>query len=130
MRNPKLDEAHVRDLMKKLDLTREEAIRLINDDENDITIELTPEQVKVEKEMRRADRKKETAPRKRERKINQEKEHLFYAFKDVVFQMAECDCYPIETESIKTITPAREFEFIFNNNHYSVILIKHRKEKK
>ena len=43
MRNPKLDEAHVRDLMKKLDLTREEAVRLINDDENDITTELTPE---------------------------------------------------------------------------------------
>lgn len=125
-----MNEAHVRDLMKKLGLTREEAIRLINDDENDITTELTPEQAKVAKEMSRADRKKEMTTRNRERKIDKEKEHLFYAFKDVVFQMAECDCYPIETESIKTITPAREFEFIFNNNHYSVILTKHRKEKK
>ena len=116
--------------MSKLDLSYEEAEALLQDDENDVSVDLTADQKKVVKEMCRSDRKKETTSRKRERKIDKEKEHLFYAFEDVVFQMAECDCYPIEAESIKTVTPTREFEFIFNNNHYSVILVKHRKEKK
>ena len=124
MRNSKLDEAHVRDLMKKLDLTREEAVRLINDDENDITIELTPEQAKVEKEMRQADRKKETAPRKRERKIDQDKRFLIDAMEEMLVYS------DVQTEKVVVTNPEREIIFDFKGEKYQLTLVRKRKEKK
>lgn len=124
MRNPKLDEAHVRDLMKKLDLTREEAVRLINDDENDITTELTPEQAKVEKEMRQADRKKETAPRKRERKIDQNKRYLIDAMEEMLVYSN------VQAENVVVTNPEREIIFDFKGEKYQLTLVRKRKEKK
>ena len=124
MRNPKLDEAYVRDLMKKLDLTREEAIRLINDDENDITIELTPEQAKVEKEMRQADRKKETTPRKRERKIDQDKRFLIDAMEEMLVYS------DVQAENVVVTHPEREIIFDFKGEKYQLTLVRKRKEKK
>lgn len=124
MRNPKLDEAHVRDLMKKLDLTREEAIRLINDDENDITTELTPEQAKVEKEMRQADRKKETTPRKRERKIDQDKRYLIDAMEEMLVYS------DVQAENVVVTNPEREIIFDFKGEKYQLTLVRKRKEKK
>ena len=124
MRNPKLDEAHVRDLMKKLDLTREEAIHLINDDENDITTELTPEQAKVEKEMRQADRKKETAPRKRERKIDQDKRYLIDAMEEMLVYS------DVQAENVVVTNPEREIIFDFKGEKYQLTLVRKRKEKK
>lgn len=124
MRNPKLDEAHVRDLMKKLDLTREEAVRLINDDENDITTELTPEQAKVEKEMRQADRKKETAPRKRERKIDQDKRYLIDAMEEMLVYS------DVQAENVVVTNPEREIIFDFKGEKYQLTLVRKRKEKK
>ena len=124
MRNPKLDEAHVRDLMKKLDLTREEAVRLINDDENDITTELTPEQAKVEKEMRQADRKKETAPRKRERKIDQDKRYLIDAMEEMLVYS------DVQAENVVVTNPEREITFDFKGEKYQLTLVRKRKEKK
>lgn len=127
MRNPKLDEAHVRDLMKKLDLTREEAIRLINDDENDITTELTPEQAKVEKEMRQADRKKETTPRKRERKPDNDKRLLVSVLHGFLhdFLFASQDHLHCEMTN-----PEREIIFDFKGEKYQLTLVRKRKEKK
>ena len=124
MRNPKLDEAHVRDLMKKLDLTREEAIHLINDDENDITTELTPEQAKVEKEMRQADRKKETASRKRERKIDQDKRYLIDAMEEMLVYS------DVQAENVVVTNPEREIIFDFKGEKYQLTLVRKRKEKK
>lgn len=109
--------------MKTLDLTRKQAIALIEDDENDITAELTPEQAKVAKEMRQADRKKETTPRKRERKIDQDKRDLIDAIEEMLTYS------DIQAENVQIKNPEREIEFIFKNNHYSVTLTKHRKEK-
>ncbi len=107
--------------MKTLDLTREQAEALIVDDENDVTTELTPEQAKVAKEMRRSDRKKETTSRQRERKIDTDKrfliDNLFTAIKNEI------------SNEISVKNPEREIEFIFNSAHYSVTLTKHRKEK-
>lgn len=130
MRNPKLDEAHVRDLMKKLDLTREEAVRLINDDENDITIELTPEQAKVEKEMRQADRKKETAPRKRERKIDQNKRFLIDSFVWALTTDADEIGDNVFADNVVVTNPEREITFDFKGEKYQLTLVRKRKEKK
>ena len=46
-------------MMQKLDLSREDAIQLLQDDEDDVTEELTKEQEKVVKEMTQADRCKD-----------------------------------------------------------------------
>ena len=58
-------ESEIQKMMKSLDLTREEAIQLLQDDADDVTAELTPEQEKVAASMVRADRKVETAKRGR-----------------------------------------------------------------
>ena len=67
------DEKEIQKMMKNLSLTREEAIQLLKDDEDDVSVELTAEQKKVVKKMTQGDRKKETTPRKRERKVDETK---------------------------------------------------------
>ena len=44
-------ESEIQKMMKNLDLTREEAIQLLQDDEDDVSVELTAEQKKVVKSM-------------------------------------------------------------------------------
>ena len=70
------DEIRITLYMHNLGISREEAIALMRDEEEDNLPELTTEQRKVEKEMRQADRKKETAPRKRERKLERAQNQL------------------------------------------------------
>ena len=65
----KFSETEIQKMMKNLDLSREEAIQLLQDDEDDVSVELTAEQKKVVKKMTQSDRKKETAPRKRGAKL-------------------------------------------------------------
>ena len=69
-------ESEIQKMMKSLDLTREEAIQLLQDDPDDVTAELTPEQEKVAASMVRADRKVETAKRGRPYIPNEDKRHL------------------------------------------------------
>ena len=65
--------------MKNLSLTREDAEQMWQDEQDDNLPELTAEQKAVVKEMTQADRKIETAPRKRERKPNEDKRILISA---------------------------------------------------
>jgi hypothetical protein len=69
-------ESEIQKMMKSLDLTREEAIQLLQDDEDDVTAELSPEQEKVAKSMSQADRKVETKKRGRPYVPNEDKRHL------------------------------------------------------
>jgi hypothetical protein len=73
--------------------------------------------------MSRADRKKETTTRKRERKIDQDKRDLIDAIEEMLTYS------DIQAENVQIKNSEREIEFIFKNNHYSVTLTKHRKEK-
>lgn len=108
--------------MKNLDLTREEAIQMLQDDEDDVTVELTAEQKKVVKKMVQGDRKKETVPRKRERKPDDTKRLLMN-----VLQTA------IESNSLVTdftITNIeREMTFRYNGELFRVTLSKPREKK-
>lgn len=121
----KFKEEDIQKMMKKLDLTREEAIQLLQDDENDISVDLTPEQKKVAKEMAQADRKKETVPRKRTRKPDEIKRFLIQQFADLLVN----ENGEINAENMIVIKPEREIEFIYNNEKYRLILQKPRKEK-
>jgi FtsZ-interacting cell division protein YlmF len=112
-------ESEILKMMTKLDLTREEAIQLLQDDEDDVSVELTAEQKKVVKQMTQGDRKKETAPRKRERKVDDNKRNLISML---------VDCLKIFT-TVEVVNPEREFLFTYNGEQYKVVLSKPRAKK-
>ena len=104
--------------MSKLDLSHEEAEQMWLDEQEDNLPDLTPEQKAVAKEMAQADRKKESAPRKRERKPDKDKRDLIAFFVDYLMD-----------NQVKVINPERELEFIYNDVKYRLTLSKPRKEK-
>ena len=112
----KFAESEIKKMMKNLDLSREEAIQLLQDDEDDVSVELTDEQKKVAKKMAQGDRKKETAPRKRERKADDDKRYLINLLAETLGEV--------------TITnPEREMEFFYNGVKYRLTLAKPREKK-
>lgn len=117
------DEIRITLYMRNLNLSREEAIALMRDEEEDNLPELTTEQRKVEKEMRQADRKKETTPRKRERKPDNDKRFLIGMLQEFIENPNG-----IYTPA-QVINPEREIELKYNGNVYRLILMKPRKEK-
>lgn len=110
--------------MSKLDLSREEAEQMWLDEQEDNLPELTPEQQAVAKEMAQADRKKETAPRKRERKPDENKRLLINALVDCLLEAS-----PDEMEDVSILNPEREIEFRYCGERYRLTLSKPRKEK-
>lgn len=115
-------EKQILNYMQKLNLTREKAEQLYKDEEEDNLPELTADQKKVEKEMRQADRKKETTPRKRERKPDEDKIAI-------IQQIMLALQHDVDRQTITVINPEREIEFDFLSNHYRLVLMKPRKEK-
>ena len=107
--------------MSKLDLSREEAEQMWQDEQEDNLPDLTAEQKAVAKEMAQADRKKESTPRKRERKPDDDKRELIKKLKELLDSTADEEC--------KVTNPEREIEFNYNNNRYRLTLSKPRKEK-
>ena len=116
------EETRIALYMRNLNISREEAIALIRDEEEDNLPELTTEQKKVEKEMRQADRKKETAPRKRERKPDEDKIAII---QQIVLALQ----HDVDGQTVTIVNPEREIEFNFLSNHYRLVLMKPRKEK-
>ena len=112
--------------MSKLDLSREEAEQMWQDEQEDNLPELTPEQKAVAKEMAQADRKKESTPRKRERKPDNDKRLLVSVLHGFLhdFLFASQDHLHCEMTN-----PEREIEFTFRGNLYRLTLSKPRKEK-
>lgn len=116
----KFPESEIKKMMKNLSLTREEAIQLLQDDEDDVTVELTAEQQKVVKKMTQSDRKKETAPRKRERKVDADKKELLNFFR-----------IPLEGAGgrVLSMKSETEIEFEYKGETYNIKLVKHRKKE-
>ena len=110
--------------MKKLDLSREEAEQMWQDEQEDNLPELTAEQKAVAKEMAQADRKKETTPRKRERKPDENKRLLINALMDCLLEAS-----PDEMEDVSIINPEREIEFRYCGDRYRLTLSKPRVKK-
>lgn len=110
--------------MNKLDLSREEAEQMWLDEQDDNLPELTEEQKAVVKEMTQADRKKETAPRKRERKPDADKRLLIAALVDCLLEAT-----PDEMADVTIINPEREIEFRYCDNLYRLTLSKPRAKK-
>lgn len=112
--------------MSKLDLSHKEAEQMWLDEQEDNLPDLTPEQKAVAKEMTQADRKKETTPRKRERKPDNDKRLLISVLHGFLhdFLFASQDHLHCEMTN-----PEREIEFTFKGNRYRLTLSKPRKEK-
>lgn len=125
----RFDEKQIALYMKNLGLTREEAIQTIIDEDEDNLPDLTPEQKKVEKAMMRADRKEEKAPRKRERKPDNDKRFLIDAFVWALTTDEETNGDNVNAENVVITKSEREIEFDYNGNHYRLTLAKPRKEK-
>ena len=131
---PKPDEKWIKSTMKALDISREEAIEMWNDD-HDIDagkakdFDLDPEKQKVVKEMTKAGgkaRAKETKPR--ERKPNEEKREII---QKIAYFLGECDNFGENfAETVKITNIEREITFKIGENDYSLVLTLHRKPKK
>ena len=117
-------EQTIQHYMKKLGIDHDEAEQMWLDEQEDNLPELTEEQKAVEKEMRQADRKKETTPRKRERKADNDKRLLVSVLHGFLhdFLFASQDHLHCEMTN-----PEREIEFTFKGNRYRLTLSKPRK---
>ncbi len=115
-------ESEILKMMKKLDISRAEAIQLLQDDEDDVSVELTSEQKKVVKQMTQGDRKKENVPRKRERKPDENKRHLMALLEIAVGHN------PNVTDFVMT-NVEREATFRYNGELYRLTLMKPREKK-
>ena len=118
----KFAETEIQKMMKNLDLTREEAIQLLQDDEDDVSVELTAEQKKVAKKMAQGDRKKETAPRKRERKADDNKRHLMALLEIAIGHNPD-------VEDFLFTNVEREAVFKYKGELYRLTLAKPREKK-
>ena len=109
-------------LMKTLDLTKEEAIETWLDD-NDYTTNETVEELtaKAKKEIKRYEKSEKTRkPSTKERKVDEEKKAFLNGFR-------------IFTEGkggvVTNVKNEAEFSFTYQGTEYTVKLIKHRAKK-
>ena len=115
-------EQEIQKYMEKLDISREEAEQLWEDDHEGYE---SPEMAEMEKKAKQLKRYEKSGVAKKrtpkERKVDEEKKHLLA-------------CYRALTEGLEgtTITAVKneaEFSFTLNGNSYTVKLIKHRAPK-
>ena len=116
-------EKEILNYMKTLDLTREEAEQLWEDDNSD---EMTPEQAELTAKAKDLGRHtgestKERKPREKVRKVDEEKKMILAEFAESL------NGINAEITEIKTET---EIIFKYGDNVYTVKLTKHRPPKK
>ena len=111
-------EAKIQKLMKSLNISREDAIELMEEDKRidrgEKLYELDPELEKGAKKARQADRKKSDTPIKRERKPKPEKAEICSAMMDGLSVLGVID--------FNITNPEREFLFTYNGTKYKVTL--------
>ena len=113
-------EETIKKYMEKLDLSREEAIQLLEDEQADYIGEGEEYEKKAnsipKKRERKATNKK---PKEKERKVDEEKGAILTSIKPVIDELGATNI------SVKTET---ELSFTLNNNSYTLKLTKHRKK--
>lgn len=117
-------EKQIQELMKNLDITREEALQIIEDDKaidkGEKLFELTKEQKKAEKQMRLTGTRKPFIPdlKTRPRKEDQEKRELV-EYLAAALKMLDCE--------ITVTNPERQLDFEFKGRKMRVVLSAPRK---
>ena len=111
-------EEKIQKLMKSLNISREDAIDLIEEDRRidrgEKLYKLDPELEKGAKKARQAERKKSDTPTKRERKPKPEKAEICSAMMDGLRELGVAD--------FNITNPEREFVFTHNGTKYKVTL--------
>ena len=123
-----MTEKEILHAMKTLDLSREEAIEMLQEDaEIDHGADphpLTPEQEKASKAARIVSTGPRTAPVKRERKPNEDKRFI-------IDKIVECILYDVDKCKGNMIVdienPERQIEFTYHDVRYRVVLSVPRK---
>lgn len=114
--------------MKLLDISREEAIQMLEDDKRidkgEKLFTLTPEQEKTSKKARQADRKKKTTvykfdTSKRKKPENKGKQAIITALTESVEKLG--------AENLDVTNNEREFFFELNGTKYKIVLSMPRK---
>ena len=118
----KVNETEVNLMMQKLQISREEAIQLLEDDYNDVTEELTPEQQRVAQSMMRAETKTGIV-RKRKMKVNEVRRFIMQEFANCVSQFVE------DPSKVEITNSEREMTFVYQNETYKIVLSKPREKK-
>lgn len=124
-------EERIKQLMKTLDLTREEAIQVIQDDD-DIDhdkpkdFDLTEEQKKVAQSYAKSKSHKKTDnPQKRERKPNDTKRAIIQAIFEFLNENEE-----LLTENVEISNQEKMILFKIGEENFSLDLVQKRKPKK
>lgn len=127
-----VDEKRLASMMKTLELTREEALELMEEDTkidrmdvSKVNDDLTPEQKQTVKKMKQADRKPTVYnwKKKVERKPNELKREIindFYTFL--------CENWIEVRETANISNPERQIDFSLNGENFSLTLVQHRKK--
>ena len=114
-------EQEIKNYMKNLDISKEEAEQLWEDDHADY---VSPEMAEMERKAKQIKRyEKSDTPRKKtvkERKVDEEKKHILRCAKVLVEGLGA---------TVTAVKNEAEFSFTFNENSYTLKLIKHRAPK-
>ena len=120
-----MTEKQIENAMRSLNLSREEAIEMLRDDEaidkGAELFELTDEQKKVAKQMTAAGGGKHKEKVKRERKVDEDKHEIMQTLDDALCDIAD---------NVDERKADSEISFSYNGARYTLKLIKHRPTKK
>jgi len=125
-----MTEKEIQKTMKALDISRDEAVAMLKEDEEidrmamgEVDNDLTAEQKKVKKAMTKTGEKKKTVykfDKKKERKVDETKKHFLDCIRVLIEGMGAI-VEPLKTEA--------EMHFTFGEDSYTIKLIKHRHPK-
>lgn len=120
-------EQQIEQYMKSLQISREEAEQLYEDDQEDYIGEEGEQMTEKAKEIRRYEQSAEKKVRKpREKKIDAEK----VAIVDFVWGCMLNNTHIMEFDNVNVINAQKEITFRVGENEYSLTLTKHRPPKK
>jgi len=120
-----MTEKQITDAMRKLDLTREEAIEMLQEDEEidrgGNPRPLTAEQEKASKAARIVSTGPRTTPTKRERKPNEDKRQIMSAIEEMLIYS------DLHAENLLITNTERQIDFTYNGTRYRIVLSAPRK---
>jgi hypothetical protein len=126
-------EQEIENNIKLLQISREEAEQLYEDDHSDEVLPEVAEMEKKAKSMKRRYETDKTAERKkltRTPKIDAEKVEIIKSVARNIDRCVGNDELDLEVTNIKVPNRQREVTFTIGENDYSLVLTKHRKSKK
>lgn len=113
-------EKDILNYMKKLDISREEAEQLWEDDHEEYVSPEMAEMEKKAKQNRRHYEKSDALKKPRERKVDTEKKNILSCCKVLIEGLGGI---------VSKVNNEADFSFTFNGNLYTLKLIKHRAPK-